>query len=502
MHEHHVTGAGDIGPSKSRVSLFVFIGCFELAFGLSAILLAAYMALFDQVVIFAGSAGLIALAYCVVRPRLITVYDLLGAALLFAYGTGALNSLISYSRDNQDLITASTVGQYWFTCTLGLTLAVCGTLHLAGRVDHGSRLFLNSGSQTHTAFPSRMLSFVIVSLLMVCWELATGRIGFMGSVRADTGGQSIAVIPSIVLMIITPVGAMAISEALKPKCRYKWTLFVSGILLLLSQFGLGRRVFLFSTLTCVMCAVATKPPKKWLAIKPLILAAGLIALLQTATVAFYTMRIAYWSFRSSPIARVQILSIIPQAYKDYTSDTRGEIKAQIAENLKSRTFVLEYLAQIAQGQEQHGPLYGEDLHRAIIYAIPSVLYREKYRDPLFEEEEGLINPKLGLPVWDAANSILTAGVADFGWVGIFLYPLTLCMVLSAVLQLTRRRLPSETCLLLSLSACQLLLSVESDISSYISFIRTLIVVGVISWIVFRNSVKPLALAELPGRFSA
>jgi hypothetical protein len=482
---------------------FLILGVVELSVGLSSVLLSDFLPIFNLLALVSGLAGLAALAYCVFRPESVKVYDMLSAALMFGYGTGTLNSVVSFAFANQELIRTSVVSQYWFTRSLGFATAVCGLMHIIGRIDsHG---YLLPNVVTSPGQRRRIGYFLIMVFAAYCLLLMTGKIGFAGSVtvthsgREPTGLTEVSPIAVLVLALATPTGAIAFAEALKnPRNSMSVLLTFVSLVLLLLLFGLGRRVFLFSLIVYLMSALLVKRPKKVISIKNLALAILGVAILQVATTGFYALRIAHGQMAQTS-ARMNIFKLIPKAIEVYSNDRRGDVQAKIHENLKTRSFVLQYLEEISKGEDSHQPLYGLDFYRALVVATPSSLYEGKLRNKLAEVEEDLINPRFGLPAYDEANTILIAGLADFGVFGLFAYPIVFCVLLSLLLRFFSKRAPPSVSLLLGLVMLQILLSVEQDMAGYLVGLRNIFIITAIAWPYFawqKRVRPPLRIAQI------
>jgi hypothetical protein len=466
--------------------VFLLVGFAELVVGLSAVLAADFLPVFNLLAVIAGLTGLFVLAYCICHPGSVKVYDLLSASLLLAYGSGTLNSVVSYAIANQELVRSSVDSQYWFTRTLGLVVAACGSLHLVGRVDADGYLFRVSESIGFDG--NRVLLFVAPICAVSLFLLLTGRVGLGSAVSTDSSGPSVSPLAVLALALATPAGAIAFAQGLlrvkKSAGRLNVILLILAAILLLYQFSFGRRIFAAGLVIYVMTALLVMQPKKLITVRNIALLAIGILILHAASTGYYAMRMAAWSMGTRTTIRLKILQLIPKALEIYNDDRRGDLQGSIAENLKTRTFVLHYLEQISEGEAKYEPLYGEDLHRALVVATPSVLYRGKYGDKLFVSEEVLINPKFGLPIWDAANSIFTAGVADFGIAGLFVYPISLAVGLSFVMRLTYRWAPPIAGLLVGAAICRILLLVETDIAGYFAAFRMTILILAASWLFF------------------
>jgi hypothetical protein len=478
---------------KNSPALFLLLGIAELIAGLCSILANDFLSAFYFSVAIAGVAGLVALTICVLKPYHVKFYDILSAALVFAYGTGALNSVIAFTNAADGAMSHSTVAEYWITRTMGQILVACGLLHIAGRAD--TRGWLLPDVSFTVKELNRVLGFALLAGSAYTFLLLTGRIGFMANISVD-GGAAISPLAALVMAVGTPCGALALCAALAEKRRTRIFLLTGiSLFLLLSQFGLGRRIFLFSAILYAM-VLFMRVPAKMLRLRSFAYFIVAMLLVQIATDAFYSMRMAYWKLDTTG-ANVSVLQLIPEAVQIYTHE-HERLQENASKNIQTRTFVIEYLADIAEHESERGPLYGLDLHRAAIVATPSALFKSKFQNKLFTPEEDLINPYFGLPIWDAANSILTAGMADFGSTGLFIYPFALCLMYSLLCRIAAKVVSPITLLLLGLSICQILLSVEADIANYISTLRNLLIFMFVCSLLFpKISSEPRSLQTAP-----
>ena len=256
-----------------------------------------------------------------------------------------------------------------------------------------------------------------------------------------------------------------------------------AVVLLVIQFGLGRRIFLFSILIYVMAALLSKRPKKLITVQNIVVVALIVGAIQVATTTFYTMRVATFAFKNAP-EKPSIVVLVPEAIQVYKDRDKLNLAKQIHDNLSSRTFLIEYLATLAERSDKIEPLYGQNIARAIVVATPAILYWGKYKNPLFIDEENFLNPHFRLPVWDAANSVFTAGVGDFGELGYFILPVIVCFIFSLYLRLIYAILPPLAGTLISFYLCKVLFSVEEDIVSFFTASRSVFILLAISWLAF------------------
>jgi hypothetical protein len=471
--------------SDQQMAILAF-GITEICIGLTSTIAADFNSVFNMLAYFSGAAGVIAVVFCVLNPVNIKIYDVLGMGLMLAYGTGTLNSLVTYAMDHKDLILSSSVTEYWLTRTLGLATAAAGFLHIVGRFDSKGYLFPQVNSIDLQA--KRALLLVVVTTVIAIIFIATGKLGFMAKLSSIEGYAGISPAASIILDLLAPVGALALYLGRKEDQRNRKIQFISmAIVLLLIQFGLGRRIFVFSLLIYIMAALLAKRPNVIFSIKNIVAMVALVMLIQVATSAFYTLRIARYSFKDHNKSPT-IVELLPEAINVYKNRERLYLAEQIHENISSRTFVLEYLATLSERASNIEPAYGENLLRALVVAAPSAIYWSKYNNPLFGSEEDLLNPHFGIPVTDSANSVLTASVGDFGEIGFFVLPIFLCFLFSLLLRLGYALTIPIAGMLISFFICKIILSVEEDIASYFSSMRSVFILIGVSWIVFSRRI--------------
>lgn len=471
--------------SKMQMRI-LFFGLAEMCLGFAGAILSDATSIFNLLVFFSGVAGVAALAFCVLNPANIKVYDVLGMALVLAYGTGTLNSLVTYAMDNKDLLLSSSVDEYWLSRTLGLATAAAGFLHVIGRFDNNGYVFPKFNSIDLQS--NRAIWFVGIIAAIAVIFIATGKLGFMADLTSKEGYVGISSTTAIILDLMTPAGALALYLGRKAEDRNMKVIFITiAAILLLIQFGLGRRIFVFSLLVYVMAAILAKRPEKIFSVRNVVILLAIVMLVQAVTSTFFILRVARYSFKASH-KPPSIVEMIPEAIKIYKDRERLYIAEQINENLSSRTFVLEYLATLSERASVIGPTYGQNLLRAVVVATPIIFYWGKYKNPLFGSEEDLLNRHFGMPVWDASNTVLTASIGDFGEIGFFVIPVILCFLFSIFLRIAYALATPTSGILVSFFICKALLSVEEDVVAYFTSARSVFILLAITWLVF--SFKP------------
>ncbi len=473
----------DKNQDQLQMAIFLF-GIAEVCIGLLSAVTADFISIFNFLVLFSGLAGVGGIIFCILNPSQIKVYDILAVALMLAYGVGTLNSFISFAIDNKDLLSTSSVSEYWLSRTLGLATAAAGFLHVMGRFD--SKGFMFTQLDVNDFQINRALWFAGAVMLTAIIFIATGKLGFMGDLAAKEGYVGISASAAILVDLITPAGAISLYLGRRlEKGKIKLMFTGIAIVLLLVQFGLGRRIFVFSLLIYIIVAILAKRPKKIFSTKNLFILVIIAMLVQLATSTFYIMRVASYAFKNSS-KKPSIVELLPEAIKVYQDRERLYIAEKIHENLSSRTFVLEYLAALSEKSTTIEPLLGKNLERALVVATPAIIYWGKYKNPLFSDEEHLLNPHFRLPVTDNANSLLTASIGDFGELGLFILPVFVCFTFALLMRVIQKISPDITYMLILILICKTLFSVEQDVVGYITAIRSMFILYFITWFIFEH----------------
>jgi hypothetical protein len=475
-----------MSQSDNNVQMKILLfGMIEMIIGFSGVILADFYSIFNLLTLLSGLAGLAALLFCVTQPAKIKLYDFLAMALILAYGSGTLNSLVTYTIDGMDLLKSSLVEEYWLSRSLGLVTAAAGFLHVIGRADSESYLFKNiSFNETDK---NRFFWFAFFIFVLTVIFIATGKLGFMGSVAIAKGYVNVSPSSAILLDLILPVGAVAFYIGLKEDTpKIKRLFIVVGLMLLFIQFGFSRRVFVFSALIYLTIFFLMSKPFRLLSLKNIVIFLIFGVVIQTVTTSYQILRISTYQNKNT---EKSIFQMVPDAIKVYEDKDFYHVDENIHNNLRSRTFVLEYLAREDKALSTIEPIYGTNLLRALVVSVPRIFFPSKYTNELFLQEENFIGSHFKLPITDSANTVITGSLADFGEVGVFLLPLLLCFIYSRILSACRKYMNPISSVFIAIFFSYRLISVEADIGIFFSTLRALIIFWFILWLLFNVNKK-------------
>ena len=116
-----------------------------------------------------------------------------------------------------------------------------------------------------------------------------------------------------------------------------------------------------------------------------------------------------------------------------------------------------------EGSSTHTPGLGENAIGLIQLAVPSVIYHDKNK---YYSEESTVDRLFGYGFVDEANSILTNGATDFGFIGAIFYPLVLAYLLRAYMEFAVWHSTPLTATIQALALMYSSLQAENSLTEY------------------------------------
>ena len=374
------------------------------------------------------------------RPHLVCFANLMAVSLLLGYALGTIIYAGGGLFSTADLNMTETIefgyAQSDLSFSLLLIYVVCSVLFSFSRLE--SPIFETGQIFASFALPkARLLIWVGIGMVMAAF--AVGDLGYMGTQANESLNVTVlGAMSGLLVPILLPMSALCFIDETSRWRRI--LLFLAFFLFLFSLVLLGRRVLLYSIVNLMIALAVSgrKLPKfgwtKWTAIG--LSAIGLMLFLYIGFYFFYALRLSIDNL-GLETGLVNLL----YATVDLLQNEFSGVGVELSSNSMERPFILSYLAAFVGAQSIYPPLWGEELVYAIKVAIPSLIYPEKtILLPSMVEE--FVHPAFGFHVFDGPNSIVTAGLNDFGLIGVLLYPVLLVMAYAAVRRLLYGRLPS------------------------------------------------------------
>ncbi len=439
-------------------------------------------------IIIGSVAGLVTLVRILRYPQNITVFSLFSLSILSGYMIGPTVSII-YLFSTHRYSPVYFVGSFAFvgyknglSYALASAYFVAALLTLVGSVS--KPVFRMGWKQRKNAFDlsDRVLLFSLS--IIVFAALWTGDFGYMGVVSGLSGRITVlGGLAGLILPALIPVFAYVVTKQIMTGAL-SWLYVVLLVLLTLILIITGRRELLFVSIISVIYIAYAAPnvrrifslkkvflnPKKFLAI----LAIG--GVIFVGFYGFYALRVADNQLGnklvlSSGVAEsMQILQNGKQSFYSIASD----------EAMTRSGTLIEYLGSL-QVSSIKRYLYGQCVLSSIINSIPSAILSNKRtllrKYPCTVE---YINSRFNLLQTDSPTTLLTTGYADYGVVGMLLYPVIVAALLSSILVFIRRtkwQLFKLLCLAAILYAS---IFVEEDLTFYFSTIMDIFIIWLIA----------------------
>jgi hypothetical protein len=394
---------------------------------------------------------------------------LLAMFLLLGYGGGALNTWITLPRGSL------TLGQAVGSGHGVLARGIAGVLFSSAVLYFLGELFEKPlyGQSFRLHIDERTRSLIYFSALAMAGGYAT-HVLVIGGAAAAGGHVSI---PGLFLAwIYPPIAALSVAAFLTAKVGSERLLTGISSLTFLLMFAVnGRRASVYTTIEIlfVLSLAGYRWRKK--GIRSLLLIFTLGAVIVACSLVFMLLRIAPVALTAhkepTAVERFQAADRLVKR-----GDAINMAAAATRQNVRTRTLILTFLANILDATSTRTPALGHDALSLLESTIPSAIYPDKDR---FFSEERLVDQQFGFSYSDEANSVLTAGATDFGILGMIFYPLVLVLLARVVYEMLSGWFTPLPLLVVSLAFVYLFVQTEAVLSGYLSDIRNAIIFGII-----------------------
>lgn len=471
------------------------LGVALLAMSLMLVILQSYAAF----VVFAAlgaAAGLAVLMGVIVNREALRFCWIVAGTLLLGYGGGIVSAWFN-AVSSEEFVYLAKDRPFGLLCAaLALVYACCGVALLVGRWEPSC---LKGATLPDRPTPFSAV-FVACSLAAIAAAYVFGAIGYMG-VQVEEATSRISAWGAIADLLAAPtVGICCYMAARAKRAPERFGYAFSACLGLISIVPSGRRLIVLALLICALGFCLSGALRRS---NPAKLAVGVVVAVVFAFLAtsyFYALRLSIWELGPTS----QFSDQLSLAFEFLTSPSLHErFSSLLSENLRERTFTIGYLADLLEAAYRSAPLYGEALEFYIRVAIPSALDPGKSAVLDYQQIENLAHPKLGLPVIDQANSILTDGITDFFAPGGFVYMFGLIGLLAGSAWMLRYWAQPVTRLFGAMVLIHLALKPELTLADYFATLRNLALLYPFLFVLERMmATRPSAAAAADATVSA
>jgi hypothetical protein len=420
--------------------------------------------------------GLYVLVDIVFRFAPLRLTTMCGMAILLGYNLGSFNSWLTMQRGGLTLAESfardpTALGHAIAACMItAAVLFVIGQLY--ERPIFGREFYLNFGSGT--------LPLVGFTTMLIVAAYAMGKVGFMG-IAVDEFGH-IDPLTALILWWYVPAFAYSVCAALNSTGATRWAVASLAVIQAIAIVPFGRRPFAFAM---ILAMIATRLGKYRLRLpmyKKLLIGMAGVVLIITASVTFLYLRVAGYELKGK--GKIPIADRLESAYELVHKEGPFELLQMLGTDASKRTFTIGFFSDLLDASQHSTPLLGKDMLYNLQLTVPSVISGNKFGITPYGEEI-LANMQWGFSYKDEANSLLTAGAADFGFIGVLLYPILLCFMLRFVLEWVQLAVPTNLAVIVALAYVQQSLLNEVSPVGYFLQVRSTILLLIILYVLVR-----------------
>ncbi|MHB1300118.1 MAG: hypothetical protein ACYCY8_04520 [Burkholderiales bacterium] len=447
---------------------------------------------FNAVAVVMSIGAILLLIHIVNNIHQVRLSTILALSLLLGYGVGTLNSVFDVWFQ-----TSRDVAEYFNYQPSQLAIAeivVCLSVSVLLWISKFEKSSVFPHNVATMDVGRRELVFMSLLVAIIIYAFAAGGIGFQGVYSSDRGRMS--VIGAITSMIHPAIVAFSVYCFHKARGKQKLYFGVMAALMMILLVPQGRRIILYSVVLSLFAYVLAGGRFRVFKIKTIMLLGAIATLTIFASNFFFAMRMATYGYATGELTLWDLVNHGAAILLD--PDAHAGMQALQIENMRERTFILGYLAELLDKTWTISPLYGQIMGFAFKMSIPSILGIDKSSVIQIGYEEGIANPHFGLPVLDVPNTVLTSGISDFGVFGAFLCPL-LVLGLYKVAQVTLGKFsPPPVYLMMSFILVYALLQVEEELSFHFVTIRDLVLLVLLMVVIYKISGFRIRAATTTG----
>lgn len=417
--------------------------------------------------------GFWGLARLIFERTFVKAWSVFGVSLALAYGFGTLNTIASGYVDGSAMYMVSYAGPSSLGRALGLMLLIVAALLYASYVDRNQLIPVEPFTDSER---NSTLVVLVLFTIGTFAALATGQLGFAGAQNGSGDSLQVSPLASLVASCLSSIAALAIlAYGAQPPSRSRTLALVLCLLLALTQLTQGRRPMMFNALTVLIALFAVRNAKSFLAPKIILGLLLTMAVLAGGSRFYLATRIAGYTLPHDATLTERLES----GWDVFTHPQETGLNEQLSENQSTRTFVVGYVGELIAGYDKTGgATNGDLLILNLAAAMPTAIWPGKWRVIAdIGSDENACHPKLGMPPWDAANTVITEGLCDFGWTGMFLYPIAMVGVI-ALANVAVRRANILIRAMMAFSTIKSLLAVEGNMTGYIVDIRNMAILSI------------------------
>jgi hypothetical protein len=408
----------------------------------------------------AAAIGLYSLWGWLLRKAPTRFSTLMSMGLLLGYGAGALNTWATLPRGSLTIAAFKGLSEGVLARGIGAVLISSAALFFFGEIFE-KPVF---GRDFRFHIDERTRTLIYAGTLAMVAGFASHSLAIEGAAVNEGHVSILGVFLSWLYIPLTAVAVTAFLTA--PRLREKVPTGLSALILLLMFSVMGRRTAIYTSIVIVFVLGLSGYQLRGRMFRKVFLALSLAAVIIACSLTFMLLRIASNGIRGKQVTVGKRIAVAGKLFQ--RGGAYALAGATTQKNVQSRTFVLAFFANVLDASSRKTPALGRDVAGFFQDAIPSILYPDKDR---FFTEEGLVDEQFGFSYGDEANSVLTAGATDFGFIGVIIYPLVMILLIRLFYNFTAAWLRTTPLMFVALSIIFLMLAMENTLGSYFEVLR-------------------------------
>jgi len=396
---------------------------------------------------------------------------LLAAGLLIGYCGGTVSAQLTQGLAGHDAIASMGIDRHYIVYATMLVLLSCACLLTAGYFEPP---LVPKGAVFEVSWKQER--FLWIALVFVAAAYLHGDLSF-GGIQGPAASGKISVLDSIIASVVPLMAPIATIGIVQSTGMRRIRFIVLALLSLLACLPVSRRTIFYVLLVSVFAGLQLSGRRLQISgSRKLLLGAGLVGAVIISNLFVLGTRMTR-NATGDAGEHLSLAGVLRVAAR--TTFTNPQlIFRELHSNVGSRTLVIHYLALLSRGGDARSPMLGRDALFAVQASTPDFVYsllgEDKTDIRKIGAEEGLADEHFGIPSdIDQPNSILSAGIIDFGLAGALIYPVILCAFFRLLFLVMAPFINREGQLIVIISLLYVFVQLETGLSGYPLTIRSL-----------------------------
>lgn len=416
------------------------------------------------------------------RDHLVRLTRVSAMGFLLGYSGGTLNTWLTLPRAGYSLASRAGLMRGELCHGVAATILGCACLLVVGELlevpvlDITDRIAISPG-----------LKRIALSGIVLVPPIFTAVRLKQGGMTSGTHGGVLAVLLDFLAIPTVILSTIIFLMEKKGSGRLLWG--VAVVLLWLLQVNLGRRNLVYAAVITV--ALARHAGYQWnkLSFRQILVIGIGTTFLFLGFLTYELLRVASYAHKEASYA--QQLATAGRWVEEGRAWKIAITSTQ--QNVEGRTFVVAWFSDLLELSSTMPTAHGRDLFIQTEDAIPKQFIPNK---PVIQEED-IASEQFNRNYPDQANSLMTAGVIDFGLAGVMVYPLVVVFCMSYVVRTLKKLMDHEIYVYGFVISLMFSIATEVTLTGFEVAIRNIVIIAIGLYVLLR--LPSFRIKAEPGR---